>query len=83
MKKLFLIGALSASFFIQANNDLTSKPEENNNIKIVKIENSRWYVICKDQQRYEFETPTDDFETALRVGNSICREIEKKLTSAE
>lgn len=52
---------------------IKQKKEKVNETRIVKLENSRWYVICKDGKRYEFETATDDFSTALNAGNALCK----------
>lgn len=84
---------MSLSLFIQANTKEVSKTKKElktltfdvnlNETKIIKIETHRWYVICKDGERYEFETNSDNFNTALRAGNALCAAMEKEKALTE
>ncbi|MCO6161459.1 hypothetical protein [Flavobacterium sp. NRK F7] len=68
MKKLFLIGALSASLFIQANNEEISKPEESKKLDGTKT----FTVYCKYNNYQESIHDSATFEEMLEVANMIC-----------
>jgi hypothetical protein len=84
MKKLFLVAvalftlSVSASEVVKKNEKkITNEPLE---IKIVRLTDStlnsvkaaKWSVICKDGNKYYFETNSESWDQAIATGNAIC-----------
>ena len=81
MKKLFLIGALSLSLFIQANTKEVSKVEAK---KVNDPEIVTFLVRCKYNNYTAQANASSTFEQRLAIANAICAtDKPRKVVSAE